>query len=58
MHSQPLDPLPVPTAPSEEERKICALQHGIAARLRASRYYIVEQAKSDGTLYLSLHDTG
>ncbi|KAI5122107.1 hypothetical protein M0805_002229 [Coniferiporia weirii] len=42
----PMDPLPVPTAATEEERAICALQNGFAARLRASRYYLVDGAKS------------
>lgn len=37
------------TSISEEDRKICELQNGFAARLRTSPYYILESKKSDGT---------
>ncbi|KAI0296472.1 hypothetical protein BC826DRAFT_1091130 [Russula brevipes] len=42
----PLEPLPALTEYSEEERHICDLQRGFAARLRASPYYVTEVAKS------------
>ncbi|THH11946.1 hypothetical protein EW145_g353 [Phellinidium pouzarii] len=42
-----IESLPVPTAATEEERKICALQNGLVARLRASKYYLTEASKSD-----------
>ncbi|KAL5480816.1 hypothetical protein ACEPAI_9756 [Sanghuangporus weigelae] len=42
-----MDPLPVLTAPTEEEKKICALQNGFVERLRGSKYYLVETTKSD-----------
>ena len=47
-----MDPLPVLTVPTEEEKKICALQNGFVERLRASKYYLVETTKSDGTSIL------
>jgi len=43
----PMDPLPVLTSVTEEERRICELQTGFAERLRTSAYYIVESTKSD-----------
>ena len=49
-----MDPLPVPTAATEDERAICALQHGFEARLRASCYYLVEPTKSDGAFTVLL----
>ena len=51
-----MDPLPVLTEYSEEEKQICDLQQGFAARLRKSQYYITEPKKSAGErtfLYLS-----
>ncbi|KAH9947533.1 DNA-directed RNA polymerase III, subunit Rpc31 [Amylocystis lapponica] len=42
----PLEPLPVLTEYSDEEKRICELQMGFAARLRKSAYYIVESTKS------------
>ncbi|KAH8108805.1 DNA-directed RNA polymerase III, subunit Rpc31 [Phellopilus nigrolimitatus] len=42
-----MDPLPVLTSSTEEERKICALQAGFTERLRTSKYYVVEVTKSD-----------
>ncbi|KAL4245677.1 DNA-directed RNA polymerase III subunit [Abortiporus biennis] len=41
-----MDPLPVLTEYSEEEKKISDLQLGFATRLRKSAYYIVEHTKS------------
>jgi len=43
----PLDPLPVLSDFSAEERKISALQTGFIARLRQSAYYVVEPVKSN-----------
>ncbi|KAG6337001.1 hypothetical protein ID866_2102 [Astraeus odoratus] len=43
----PLDPLPVLLDYSEEEKRICEIQNGFAARLRKSAYYIVEPVKSN-----------
>ncbi|KAF8842956.1 hypothetical protein BDN67DRAFT_898217 [Paxillus ammoniavirescens] len=42
----PLDPLPVLLDYSSEEKKICELQTGFAARLRRSAYYVVETIKA------------
>ncbi|KAF9233357.1 DNA-directed RNA polymerase III, subunit Rpc31 [Melanogaster broomeanus] len=42
----PLDPLPVLSDYSSEEKKICELQTGFAARLGRSAYYVVETIKS------------
>ncbi|PAV15153.1 hypothetical protein PNOK_0891400 [Pyrrhoderma noxium] len=42
-----LETLPVLTSITDEERKICELQNGFAARLRASKYFLVETKKSD-----------
>ncbi|KAI0355910.1 hypothetical protein OH77DRAFT_1402132 [Trametes cingulata] len=42
----PLEPLPLLTEYSEEERRIAELQIGFATRLRNSAYYIVEPTKS------------
>ncbi|KAJ3518918.1 hypothetical protein NM688_g9375 [Phlebia brevispora] len=41
-----LDPLPVLTEYTEEEKRIAELQIGFATRLRKSAYYIVEPTKS------------
>lgn len=43
-----MDPLPVLTEYSEQERRIAELQIGFATRLRQSAYYIVEPTKSTG----------
>ena len=45
-----MDPLPVLTEYSEEEKRIAELQAGFASRLRKSAYYIVEPTKSTGML--------
>ncbi|KIJ61519.1 hypothetical protein HYDPIDRAFT_176924 [Hydnomerulius pinastri MD-312] len=42
----PLDPIPVLSDYSSEEKKICELQTGFAVRLRKSAYYVVETVKS------------
>ncbi|KAH9060591.1 DNA-directed RNA polymerase III, subunit Rpc31 [Lactarius vividus] len=42
----PLEPLPVLTEYSEEEKRICELQLGFATRLRKSAYYVTEVVKS------------
>ncbi|PCH35065.1 hypothetical protein WOLCODRAFT_106908 [Wolfiporia cocos MD-104 SS10] len=42
----PLEPLPVLTDYTEEEKRICELQTGFATRLRKSAYYVVEPTKS------------
>lgn len=42
----PMDPMPVLSDFTEEERQICKLQTGFAERLRKSAYYIVEPTKS------------
>ncbi|KAI0250701.1 DNA-directed RNA polymerase III, subunit Rpc31 [Lactifluus subvellereus] len=42
----PLEPLPALTEYSEEEKRICELQLGFAARLRRSPYYVTELVKS------------
>ncbi|THH01447.1 hypothetical protein EW026_g1229 [Hermanssonia centrifuga] len=42
----PLEPLPVLTEYSEQEKRIAELQIGFAIRLRKSAYYMVEQTKS------------
>ncbi|KDN46012.1 hypothetical protein RSAG8_04519, partial [Rhizoctonia solani AG-8 WAC10335] len=48
----PVDPLPLLSSITDEERDIIALQDGVAVRLRASPYYIVEpQKKEDSTRY-------
>ncbi|EKM57641.1 uncharacterized protein PHACADRAFT_251378 [Phanerochaete carnosa HHB-10118-sp] len=41
-----LDPLPLLTEYSEEEREIAQLQIGFATRLRRSAYYVIETTKS------------
>jgi len=38
----PLDPMPVLTQITEQEKAICQLQVGVATRLRNSAYYIME----------------
>ena len=43
-----MESLPVLTAPTDEEKRICELQDGFASRLRASAYYLVEKTKTDG----------
>ena len=43
-----MDPLPVLTSFTEEEKRICQLQNGFAERLKKSAYYIVEPTKSEG----------
>ncbi|KAJ1310874.1 hypothetical protein OPQ81_009391 [Rhizoctonia solani] len=48
----PIEPLPMLSSITNEEREIIALQDGVAARLRASPYYIVEpQKKEEETRY-------
>ncbi|KAI0327584.1 hypothetical protein GY45DRAFT_1327473 [Cubamyces sp. BRFM 1775] len=42
----PLEPLPLLTEYSEEEKRIAELQIGFATRLRQSAYYLVETTKS------------
>ncbi|KZP16905.1 hypothetical protein FIBSPDRAFT_793730 [Athelia psychrophila] len=42
----PLDPLPVLTEYSSDEKRICELQMGFAARIRKSAYYVIETTKS------------
>ncbi|KAH9973754.1 DNA-directed RNA polymerase III, subunit Rpc31 [Lactifluus volemus] len=42
----PHEPLPALTEYSEEEKRICDLQLGFAARLRRSPYYVTEAVKS------------
>jgi len=46
--AQPLDPLPVLSDFSAEEKKISELQTGFITRLRKSPYYVVETIKSNG----------
>lgn len=46
--AQPLDPLPVLSDFSAEEKKISELQTGFITRLRQSPYYVVETVKSNG----------
>ena len=41
------------TEPSEDEKRICELQNGFAARLRCSQYYIVEPTKTSGENFVS-----
>lgn len=43
-----METFPELTTTTEDERKICALQSGFAARLRTSRYFLVEVSKMDG----------
>ncbi|KAF8549601.1 hypothetical protein OG21DRAFT_1488395 [Imleria badia] len=43
----PLDPLPVLSDFSTEEKKTCELQTGFITRLRKSPYYVVETVKSN-----------
>ncbi|QRV76784.1 DNA-directed RNA polymerase III subunit RPC31 [Ceratobasidium sp. AG-Ba] len=43
----PMDPLPLLSSVTEEEKEIIALQDGVVARLRASPYYIVEPEKKE-----------
>ncbi|EGO03926.1 hypothetical protein SERLA73DRAFT_175621 [Serpula lacrymans var. lacrymans S7.3] len=43
----PLEPLPVLNEYSDDEKRICDLQIGFAARLRKSAYYLVEATKSN-----------
>ncbi|KAB5593879.1 DNA-directed RNA polymerase III subunit rpc31 [Ceratobasidium theobromae] len=43
----PVDPLPLLSPIADAEKEIIALQEGVAARLRASPYYIVESHKKD-----------
>ncbi|KAG8754046.1 hypothetical protein FRC12_011330 [Ceratobasidium sp. 428] len=48
----PMDPLPLLSSITDAEKEIIALQHGVAARLRASPYYIVEpEKKEEATRY-------
>ncbi|KAI0760377.1 DNA-directed RNA polymerase III, subunit Rpc31 [Fomes fomentarius] len=42
----PLEPLPLLTEYSDEEKRIAELQVGFATRLRKSAYYIIETTKS------------
>ncbi|OBZ67846.1 hypothetical protein A0H81_12322, partial [Grifola frondosa] len=42
----PLEPLPVLTEYTDEEKRICELQTGFATRLHKSAYYVVEHTKS------------
>ncbi|KAH9963004.1 DNA-directed RNA polymerase III, subunit Rpc31 [Russula dissimulans] len=42
----PLEPLPALTEYSEDEKRICELQRGFAARLRKSAYHVTQVAKS------------
>lgn len=46
--SQAMDPLPVLTEYTEDEKRVCELQLGFASRLRKSQYYVVEPNKSAG----------
>lgn len=46
--TQPLDPLPVLSDFSTEEKKICELQTSFITRLRKSPYYVVETIKPNG----------
>ena len=55
-HSQPMDPLPVLTEYSADEKRIAELQSGFISRLRKSAYYIVEQTKSTGTDALKIDE--
>lgn len=50
-----MDPLPVLTEYTEEERQISELQLGFAARLRRSQYYVVEPSRSTGESQNQLH---
>ena len=50
--TQPLEPLPLLTEYSDEEKRIAELQLGFATRLRQSPYYIVETTKSAGVSQL------
>lgn len=43
----PLEPLPVLTDYSADEKRICDLQTGFLTRLRQSAYYVVETSKSN-----------
>ena len=43
-----MEPLPVLTSYTDEERQICKYQQGFASRLRQSPYYVIEQTKTDG----------
>jgi len=42
-----MDPLPVLSSYTDEEKRICEIQIGFASRLRRSAYYIVESTKTD-----------
>ncbi|KAI0262526.1 DNA-directed RNA polymerase III, subunit Rpc31 [Gloeopeniophorella convolvens] len=42
----PLEPLPVLTEYSEEEKRVCELQLGFATRMRKSAYYVTEVTKT------------
>ncbi|KAF8761686.1 DNA-directed RNA polymerase III subunit Rpc31 [Rhizoctonia solani] len=44
----PIDPLPLLSSITDDEREAIALQEGVAMRLRASPYYIVEPQKKEG----------
>lgn len=48
LSTQPLDPLPVLSDFSAEEKKISELQTGFITRLRRSPYYVVETVKLNG----------
>ncbi|KAF8609426.1 hypothetical protein BDV93DRAFT_518249 [Ceratobasidium sp. AG-I] len=43
----PIEPLPLLSSVTDVEKEIIALQDGVAARLRASPYYIVEPEKKE-----------
>ena len=48
---QPMDPLPVLSEYSNDEKQICNLQIGFATRLRKSQYYVIGTTKSSGAQY-------
>jgi len=48
-----MDPLPVLTSYTDEERLICELQDGFAKRLKQSAYYVIERTKTDELLRYS-----
>jgi DNA-directed RNA polymerase III subunit RPC7 len=50
-----MDPLPVLTEYTPEEKKIAQLQAGFASRMRRSPYYIVEPTKSMGKRSRDVH---
>lgn len=55
-----MDPLPVLTSYTDEERLICELQDGFARRLKRSAYYVIERTKTDGMSSgneLNIHNT-